>query len=80
VPAAPSWCGQTPSFYTAEVVAACRLRPRVLLAEHRKHQHVEGRLIVRRVLRENTETAQGQGELFAVYRYHPVSPTTRHRW
>jgi hypothetical protein len=38
----------------------------------RKHQRVAGRLIVRRVRRENAEATQGQGELFAVYRYHPL--------
>jgi Transposase DDE domain group 1 len=38
----------------------------------RKRLQVTARLIVRRVRRENTETAQGQGELFAVYRYHPL--------
>jgi hypothetical protein len=38
----------------------------------RKHQRVTGRLIVRRVRRENTEATQGQGELFTVYRYHPL--------
>jgi hypothetical protein len=37
-----------------------------------KRQHVTARLIVRRVRRQNTDTAQGQGELFAVYRYHPL--------
>jgi hypothetical protein len=37
-----------------------------------KRQQVTAWLIVRRVRRENTQAAQGQGELFAVYRYHPV--------
>jgi DDE family transposase len=37
-----------------------------------KHQQVTAWLIVRRVRRENTEIAQGQGELFAAYRYHPL--------
>jgi len=37
-----------------------------------KRQQVAARLIVRRVRRQNTEAAQGQGELFAVYRYHPL--------
>ena len=36
-------------------------------------QHVTGRLIVRRVKRLNPATVrQGQGELFAVYRFHAV--------
>jgi Transposase DDE domain group 1 len=37
-----------------------------------KRQQVTARLIVRRVRRQNTDTAQGQGELFTVYRYHPL--------
>lgn len=41
-------------------------------AGRRKRDQVSARLIVRRVKRENTETAHGQGELFAAYRYHPV--------
>lgn len=38
----------------------------------RKRERADGWLMVRRVLRENAETGQGQGELFNVYRYHPV--------
>jgi hypothetical protein len=38
----------------------------------RKRWHVVARLIVRRVRRHNTNGAQGQGELFTVYRYHPL--------
>jgi DDE family transposase len=38
----------------------------------RKRLRVIARLIVRRVLRDNPDGAQGQGELFAVYRYHPL--------
>jgi hypothetical protein len=38
----------------------------------RKRWQVTARLIVRRVRRHNTDGAQGQGELFPVYRYHPV--------
>jgi hypothetical protein len=45
--------------YTAFVGRAKRLR-------------VTARLIVRRVRRRNSDGVQGQGELFAVYRYHPV--------
>jgi hypothetical protein len=37
-----------------------------------KRLRVTARLIVRRVRRRNSDGAQGQGELFAVYRYHPV--------
>jgi DDE family transposase len=37
-----------------------------------KHQQVTAWLIVRRGRRENTEIAQGQGELFTAYRYHPL--------
>jgi Transposase DDE domain group 1 len=38
----------------------------------RQRWRVTAWLIVRRVRRHNTEVAQGQGELFAEYRYHPV--------
>jgi hypothetical protein len=38
----------------------------------RQRWRVTARLIVRRVRRANTDTVQGQGELFTVYRYHPV--------
>jgi Transposase DDE domain group 1 len=38
----------------------------------RKGQAVTARLIVRRVRDLNPATAEGQGELFAVWRYHPV--------
>src|SRR5258708_6850501 len=37
-----------------------------------KRLQVTARLVVRRVRRANTDGTQGQGELFAVYRYHPV--------
>ncbi len=37
-----------------------------------RRQQVTAWLVVRRVRRENTTAAQGQGELFTVYRYHPV--------
>jgi hypothetical protein len=39
---------------------------------HRKRWQVPASLIVRRVRRHNAQTTQGQGELFAVFRYHPV--------
>jgi hypothetical protein len=38
----------------------------------KKAEQVTARLIVRRVRRLNTEVAQGQGELFTAWRYHPV--------
>lgn len=38
----------------------------------KKALHVTARLIVRKVRRINTEVAQGQGELFTAWRYHPV--------
>jgi hypothetical protein len=38
----------------------------------KKSEHVTARLIVRRVRALNEEAAQGQGELFPVYRYHAV--------
>ena len=38
----------------------------------RKRRRVTAWLIVRRVRRHNSEVTQGQGELFAVHRYHPV--------
>jgi hypothetical protein len=38
----------------------------------RKRWRVTAWLIVRRVRRRNAEVAQGQGELFAGHRYHPV--------
>ena len=37
-----------------------------------KRWRVTARLIVRRVRRADNDILQGQGELFAVYRYHPV--------
>jgi len=37
-----------------------------------KRLQVTARLVVRRVRRANTDATQGQGELFAVYRYHPM--------
>lgn len=37
-----------------------------------KREQVTARLIVRRVRRQNTSAVQGQGELFAAYRYHPL--------
>jgi hypothetical protein len=46
--------------------------PYTAFASRRAHR-TDGRLIVRRVKRLNpTTTAQGQGELFATYRYHAV--------
>jgi Transposase DDE domain group 1 len=46
--------------------------PYTAFAAHRAHR-TEGRLIVRRVKRLNPKAAaQGQGELFATYRYHAV--------
>jgi Transposase DDE domain group 1 len=46
--------------------------PYTAFASARAHR-TDGRLIVRRVKRLNpTATAQGQGELFATYRYHAV--------
>jgi DDE family transposase len=46
--------------------------PYTAFASHRAHR-TDGRLIVRRVRRRNPKaTAQGQGELFATYRYHAV--------
>jgi hypothetical protein len=38
----------------------------------KKAEHVTARLIVRRVRRLIAEAAQGQGELFTTWRYHPV--------
>lgn len=38
----------------------------------KKAEQVTARLIVRRVRRINAEAAQGQGELFTSWRYHPV--------
>jgi hypothetical protein len=38
----------------------------------RKREQVTAWLVVRRVRRENVAAAQGQGELFAAYRYHPL--------
>src|SRR4051812_2599039 len=38
----------------------------------KKAEQVTARLIVRRVRRLNAEAAQGQGELFTTWRYHPV--------
>src|SRR5213076_1715528 len=38
----------------------------------RKAEQVTARLIVRRVKRLNAEVAQGQGDLFTTWRYHPV--------
>ena len=38
----------------------------------KKAEQVTARLIVRRVRRLNAEAAQGQGELFTAWRYHPV--------
>jgi hypothetical protein len=38
----------------------------------RKRWRVTARLIVRRVRRADNDILQGQGELFAVYRYHPL--------
>jgi hypothetical protein len=46
--------------------------PYTAFASHRDHR-TDGRLIVRRVRRLNPKAAvQGQGELFATYRYHAV--------
>lgn len=38
----------------------------------RKAEQITARLIVRRVRRLNGDVAQGQGELFTAWRYHPV--------
>jgi hypothetical protein len=38
----------------------------------KKSEQVTARLIVRRVKRLNADVAQGQGELFTTWRYHPV--------
>lgn len=38
----------------------------------KKAEQVTARLIVRRVKRLNAEAAQGQGELFTTWRYHPI--------
>jgi DDE family transposase len=38
----------------------------------KKSEQVTARLIVRRVRRLNADVAQGQGELFTAWRYHPV--------
>ncbi|MCQ4083149.1 IS1380 family transposase [Streptomyces sp. RB6PN25] len=38
----------------------------------KKAEQVTARLVVRRVRRLNAEVAQGQGELFTAWRYHPI--------
>src|SRR5665647_184892 len=54
--------------------------PFTAFTSRRQNEHINGRLIVRRVKRLNhTSVSQGQGELFAQYRHHGVitdSPLT----
>jgi hypothetical protein len=59
---------------TGELIAKAQVAEIAYTAFRRrgKRRRVSARLIVRRVRRENRGSAQGQGELFAVYRYHPV--------
>jgi hypothetical protein len=47
----------------------------VAFTSHPKSQQVTGRLIVRRVKRLNPQTADGQNELFTVWRHHTVFVT-----
>ena len=44
----------------------------VAFTSRRKHEHISGRLIVRRVRRLNPNTSTEQGELFTTWRYHAV--------
>jgi hypothetical protein len=46
--------------------------PYTAFTGRKKSEQVTARLIVRRVRRRNPEAAQGQGELFTAWRYHPV--------
>jgi len=51
--------------------------PFTAFTSRRKSEHVEGRLIVRRVVRLNTASVPaGQGELFTTYRHHAVFTDT----
>jgi hypothetical protein len=59
---------------TGELISAAqvaRIRYTAFVGR-RKRWRVTAWLIVRRVRRHNADTTQGQGELFTVYRYHPV--------
>jgi hypothetical protein len=59
---------------TGELIAQAQVAelPYTAFVGRPKHQQVTARLIVRRVRRLNPEAAQGQGELFTTWRYHPV--------
>ncbi|MDR2381246.1 MAG: MFS transporter, partial [Bifidobacteriaceae bacterium] len=55
----------------AEVAAV----PFTAFAAQRKANHVKGRLVVRRVKELNPKAKEGQDELFASWRHHPVFTT-----
>jgi hypothetical protein len=59
---------------TGQLISAAQVAEIVYtaFAGRRKRWRVTARLIVRRVRRADNDIVQGQGELFAVYRYHPV--------
>jgi len=59
---------------TGEMVSDAEVAeiPYTAFTGRRKSEQVTARLIVRRVRRLNAEAAQGQGELFTAWRYHPV--------
>lgn len=59
---------------TGELISAAQVAEVAYTAftGRRKSEQVTAWLLVRRVRRENPQAIQGQGELFAVYRYHPL--------
>jgi Transposase DDE domain group 1 len=63
---------------TGELVSDAEVAqtPYTAFTSRPKHQHVQGRLIVRRVKRLNPRSAAGQDELFDVWRYHAVFVTS----
>jgi hypothetical protein len=59
---------------TGELISAAQIAEVTYTAfvGRHKRQQVTARLIVRRIRRLGRHGGQGQGELFAVYRYHPL--------
>ena len=63
---------------TGQLVSDAELAqtPYTAFTSHPKRQHVQGRLILRRVKRLNPQAATGQDGLFDVWRYHAVFVTS----